>query len=307
MIAALAGGVGAARFLDGLARVIPPKDIFVIGNTGDDTEVYGLHVSPDLDTVTYTLAGLADPIRGWGLKGDTFHNLEARRRLGVENWFQIGDRDLATHIFRTELLRLGLKLSAVTSAVRRKLGVRSFITPMSDDPIRTMVETRAGLLEFQDYFVRRRARDAVRAVHFHGSEKAKPAPGVLGAIRNADAVVFCPSNPIISIGPILEVHGIRQALLRRRGPTVAISPIVGGRALKGPAAKMMRELKLSASALGVARLYQGIVNVFVLDNEDQAMASKIESLGMKTVVTDTIMSSLSKKKALARAVMKALD
>jgi len=307
MIAALAGGVGAARFLDGLARVIPPKDIFVIGNTGDDTEVYGLHVSPDLDTVTYTLAGLADPIRGWGLKGDTFYNLEARRRLGVESWFQIGDRDLATHIFRTELLRLGLKLSAVTFAVRRKLGVRSFITPMSDDPVRTMVETRAGLLEFQDYFVRRRARDAVRAVHFHGSEKAKPAPGVLGAIRNADAVVFCPSNPIISIGPILEVHGIRQALLRRRGPTVAISPIVGGRALKGPAAKMMRGLKLSASALGVARLYQGIVNVFVLDNEDQVMASKIESLGMKAVVTDTIMSSLSKKKALARAVMKALD
>ena len=307
MIAALAGGVGAARFLDGLARVIPPKNIFVIGNTGDDTEVYGLHVSPDLDTVTYTLAGLADPIRGWGLKGDTFYNLEARRRLGVESWFQIGDRDLATHIFRTELLRLGLKLSAVTFAVGRKLGVRSFITPMSDDPVRTMVETRAGLLEFQDYFVRRRARDAVRAVHFHGSEKAKPAPGVLGAIRNADAVVFCPSNPIISIGPILEVHGIRQALLRRRGPTVAISPIVGGRALKGPAAKMMRGLKLSASALGVARLYQGIVNVFVLDNEDQAMASKIESLGMKAVVTDTIMSSLSKKKALARAVMKALD
>jgi LPPG:FO 2-phospho-L-lactate transferase len=306
MIAALAGGVGAARFLDGLVRVIPPKEVFVIGNTGDDAEIHGLHISPDLDTVVYTLAGLANPVHGWGLRGDTFHNLAALGTLGAETWFQLGDRDLATHIFRTERLRAGAKLSDVTREISAALGVTSTIVPMSDDPVRTMVDTAAGLLEFQNYFVRRRARDAVREVRFRGSEKAKPAAGVLDAIEQADAVVFCPSNPIISIGPILAVPGIRKALEHRRGPTVAISPIIGGRALKGPAAKMMRSLKMSASALGVARFYRGLVNVFVLDKEDETQAAKVESLGMRAIVTDTIMSGLSKKKALARAVMKAL-
>ena len=307
MIAALAGGVGAARFLDGLARVIPPKDIFVIGNTGDDAEIHGLHISPDLDTVTYTLAGLADPARGWGLRGDTFHNLEALRGLGAETWFQLGDRDLATHLFRTERMRAGAKLSDVTREITAAVEVKSTIVPMSDDPVRTMVQTKNGLLEFQEYFVRRRAKDAVRGILFYGSEQAKPAPGVLEAIVRANAVIFCPSNPLISIGPILSLPGVRAALETRSGPSAAISPIVGGRALKGPAAKMMRELKLSASALGVARLYQGIVNVFIVDKEDEAVAAKIESLGMKVVVTDTIMSGVSKKKALARAVMKALE
>ena len=306
MIVALAGGVGAARFLDGLARVIPPKDIFVIGNTGDDAEIHGLHVSPDLDTVTYTLAGLADPGRGWGLRGDTFRNLEALGRLGGETWFQLGDRDLATHIFRTERLRAGATLSEVTREIRAALGVKSEIVPMSDDPVRTMVQTKTRLLEFQDYFVRRRARDSVRGVFFYGSEQANPAPGILEAILRADAILFCPSNPLISIGPILSVRGVREALERRRGPIAAISPIVGGRALKGPAAKMMRSLKMSASAVGVARLYQGIADIFVLDKQDQAAAPKIEALGMKAVVADTIMSSLSKKTALARAVMRSL-
>ena len=306
MIVALAGGVGAARFLDGLVRVVPPKEVFVIGNTGDDAEIHGLHVSPDLDTVVYTLAGLANPVHGWGLRGDTFHNLEALGRLGAETWFQLGDRDLATHIFRTERLRDGAKLSDITREISAALGVTSAISPMSDDAVRTMVETTAGVLEFQEYFVRRRARDAVREVRFHGAEKAKPAAGVLDAIVQADAVIFCPSNPIISIGPILAVPGIRKALERRRGPTVAISPIVGGRALKGPAAKMMRGLKMSASALGVARFYTGLVNVFVLDKEDETQAAKVESLGMRAIVTDTIMGNLSKKKALARAVIKGL-
>ena len=307
MIAALAGGVGAARFLDGLARVIPPKNIFVIGNTGDDAEIHGLHISPDLDTVTYTLAGLADPVRGWGLRGDTFHNLEALRGFGAETWFQLGDRDLATHLFRTERMRAGAKLSDVTREITAAVEVKSTIVPMSDDPVRTMVQTKNGLLEFQEYFVRRRAKDAVRGILFYGSEQAKPAPGVLEAIVRANAVIFCPSNPLISIGPILSLPGVRAALETRSGPSAAISPIVGGRALKGPAAKMMRGLKLSASALGVARLYQGIVNVFIVDKEDEAVAAKIESLGMKVVVTDTIMSGVSKKKALARAVMKALE
>jgi LPPG:FO 2-phospho-L-lactate transferase len=306
MIVALAGGVGAARFLDGLVRVIPPKEVFVIGNTGDDAEIHGLHISPDLDTVVYTLAGLANPVHGWGLRGDTFQNLAALGRLGAETWFQLGDRDLATHIFRTERLRAGAKLSDVTREISAALEVKSAIVPMSDDPVRTMVKTGAGLLEFQDYFVRRRARDAVREVRFHGAEKSKPAAGVLDAIARADAVVFCPSNPIISIGPILAVPGIRKALEHRRGPTLAISPIVGGRALKGPAAKMMRGLKMSASALGVARFYRGLVNVFILDKEDQTQAAKVESLGMRAIVTDTIMSGVSKKKALARVVLKAI-
>jgi LPPG:FO 2-phospho-L-lactate transferase len=304
MIVALAGGVGAARFLDGLVRVVPPNDVFVIGNTGDDAEIHGLHISPDLDTVMYTLAGLANPVHGWGLRGDTFHNLEALRRLGADTWFQLGDRDLATHIFRTERLRAGAKLSEVTRELTAALGVKSAIVPMSDHPVRTMVETKAGLLDFQDYFVRRRTRDAVRGVRFHGAEKSKPAAGVLNAIMRADAVIFCPSNPIISIGPILAVPGIRQALERRKGPTVAISPIVGGRALKGPAAGMMRGLKMSVSALGVAQFYKGIVNVFVLDKVDETQAAKIESLGMRAIATDTIMTGLSKKKALASAVMR---
>jgi len=307
MIVALAGGVGAARFLDGLVRVIPPKELFIIGNTGDDAEIHGLHISPDLDTVIYTLARLGDPVRGWGLRGDTFHNLAALRRLGAEAWFQLGDRDLATHIFRTERLRAGVKLSQVTGEIRAALGVKSTVVPMSDDPVRTMVKTRAGLLEFQHYFVRRRARDAVLGVRFRGSERAKPAADVLSRILLADAVVFCPSNPLISIGPILAVPGIREALGRRRGPTVAISPIVGGRALKGPSAKMMRGLKMSASAVGVASLYKGLVNVFILDKEDKSAAAKIESLGMRAIVTDTIMNGLSKKRALARVVMKAVS
>jgi LPPG:FO 2-phospho-L-lactate transferase len=304
MIVALAGGVGAARFLDGLVRVIPPNDVFVLGNTGDDAEIHGLNISPDLDTVMYTLAGLANPVHGWGLRGDTFHNLEALRRLGADAWFQLGDRDLATHIFRTERLRAGAKLSEVTRELTAALGVKSAIVPMSDHPVRTMVETKAGLLDFQDYFVRRRTRDAVRGVRFRGAEKSRPAAGVLNAIAQADAVIFCPSNPIISIGPILAVPGIRQALERRKGPTVAISPIVGGRALKGPAAGMMRSLKMSVSALGVAQFYRGIVNAFVLDKVDEAQAAKIEALGMRAIVTDTIMTGLSKKKSLARAVMK---
>ncbi len=304
MIVALAGGVGAARFLDGLVRVVPPNDVFVIGNTGDDAEIHGLHISPDLDTVMYTLAGLANPVHGWGLRGDTFHNLEALRRLGADTWFQLGDRDLATHIFRTERLRAGAKLSEVTRELTAALGAKSSIVPMSDHPVRTMVDTKAGLLDFQDYFVRRRTRDAVRGVRFHGAEKSKPAAGVLNAIMHADAVIFCPSNPIISIGPILAVPGIRQALERRKGPTVAISPIVGGRALKGPAAGMMRGLKMSVSALGVAQFYKGIVNVFVLDKVDETQAAKIESLGMRAIVTDTIMTGLSKKKSLARVVMR---
>jgi LPPG:FO 2-phospho-L-lactate transferase len=266
----------------------------------------GLHISPDLDTVVYMLAGLADPVHGWGVKGDTFQCLEALGKLGEETWFQLGDRDLATHICRSTRLRAGGRLSAVTAAIASSLGVRSVVTPMSDDPVRTIVRTPGGPLEFQIYFVRRRAQDTVLGVDFLGAEAARPAPGVLAAIRSASAIVFCPSNPIISIGPILAVPGIRQALRRRKCPAVAISPIIAGRALKGPAADMMEGMGMEVSARGVAELYRGLVDIFVLDREDKALAPAIEKLGMRAMVTNTIMTSTAQRKALARTVLKAV-
>jgi LPPG:FO 2-phospho-L-lactate transferase len=306
MILTLAGGVGAARFLDGLTRVVPPGEVYVIGNTGDDTEIYGLHISPDLDTVVYTLAGLANPVEGWGIHNDTFESLAALGRLGEEVWFQLGDRDLATHIFRTNHLRSGARLSAVTAQMAKKLGVRSSVVPMSDDPVRTIVQTSRGKLAFQTYFVRRRAKDRVLGVTFEGAPESRPAPGVLKAIRGADGIVFCPSNPLISVGPILAVPGIRKAIAGRKCPSAAISPIVGGRAIKGPAAQMMKTMGMEVSALGVARIYQGLVDVLVIDKVDASLAPAIEKLGVRTVVTNTIMTGTREKKALARTVVKAL-
>jgi LPPG:FO 2-phospho-L-lactate transferase len=306
MILTLAGGVGAARFLDGLTRVVPPGEVYVIGNTGDDTEIYGLHISPDLDTVVYTLAGLANPVEGWGIHNDTFESLAALGRLGEEVWFQLGDRDLATHVFRTNHLRSGARLSAVTAQMAKKLGVRSSVVPMSDDPVRTIVQTSRGKLAFQTYFVRRRAKDRVLGVTFEGAPESRPAPGVLKAIRGADGIVFCPSNPLISVGPILAVPGIRKAIAGRKCPSAAISPIVGGRAIKGPAAQMMKTMGMEVSALGVARIYQGLVDVLVIDKVDASLAPAIEKLGVRTVVTNTIMTGTREKKALARTVVKAL-
>jgi len=303
---ALAGGVGAARFLAGLVRVIAPQKLLVIGNTGDDATIHGLEISPDLDTVIYTLAGLADPVRGWGLKGDTFYCLQALGRLGAQTWFQLGDRDLATHVYRTERLRQGAALSEVTGEIAAALGVRARVVPMSDQPVRTRVETRRGWLDFQTYFVRRRARGAALGVRLAGVEEAHPAPGVLEAINEACGVVVCPSNPIISIGPILAVPGIREALRNTRASVAAVTPIVGGRALKGPAARMMKSMGLRPSALQVAELYRDFLDVFVLDRVDQRLAPKIEALGMRVVVANTIMTGLAEKKALARVVVQAL-
>ena len=307
MILALAGGVGAARFLDGLTRVLPPEEVYVIGNTADDTEIYGLSISPDLDTVMYTLAGLANPVHGWGIQNDSFECLAALGRLGEKTWFQLGDRDLATHIFRTGRLREGVPLSAVTAELAKSLGVRCTLAPMSDDPVRTIVRTPTGKLAFQTYFVRRRAQDEVLGVQFQGVKKARPTPGLLRAIGDASGIIFCPSNPIISVGPILAVPGIRKALERRKCPSAAISPIVGGTALKGPAAAMMKSLGMEASALGVAKIYRGLVDILVLDQADEALAPAIEKLGIKAVVTNTIMSGLTEKKKLARTVLKAME
>lgn len=306
-VVALAGGVGAARFLDGLARVLSPERLFIIGNTGDDAEIHGLHISPDLDTVMYTLAGLSHPERGWGLRGDTFRCLEALTTLGAETWFQLGDRDLATHLHRTERLRQGVPLSAVTSEIAAALGVRSALVPMSDERVRTRVCTSSGELEFQTYFVKRRARDTVAGVRFEGADNATPAPGVLEAIADAEAIVVCPSNPFISVGPILAIPGIREALHQKRERIAAISPIVGGRALKGPAAHMMKSMKMRSAAAAVAQLYADFAGIFVLDNVDCKQAEEVESLGIRPVVTNTIMSGVRERKALARAVTEALE
>ena len=307
LIVALAGGVGAARFLDGLARIVDPSRLWIIGNTADDTEQHGLHISPDLDTVAYTLAGLANPQHGWGLVGDTFHCLQALRGLGAEAWFQLGDRDIATHLYRSARLREGASLTTVTAELTAAWGLNSTLVPMTDARVRTLVEIRSGTIDFQTYFVRRRARDRVLKVTFDGASAAQPAAGVTREIRQAAGIILCPSNPIISIGPILAVPGIRQALRGTRAKVVAISPIVGGRALKGPAARMMKSLGMRVSALGVAELYRDFVDIFVLDRLDAGQAVKVEALGMRAVVTDTIMTGVARKRALARVVMKELE
>ncbi len=303
-VVALAGGVGAARFLDGLTRVVAPERVFIIGNTADDAEIHGLHISPDLDTVTYTLAGLANPQHGWGIRGDSFRCLEALGRLGADTWFQLGDLDLATHLYRTQRLKQGASLSEVTAEITSALKIRSTLVPMSNQRVRTRICTPTGELEFQTYFVKRRARDRVTAMRFEGASEASPAPGLLAAIENAEAIILCPSNPFISIGPILAIPGIRAALQQRRDKVAAISPIVGGRALKGPAAKMMKSMQLRSSAAEVAKLYADFTGVFVLDEVDRKQASQVEALGMRPVVTGTIMRGLRERKALAGVVVR---
>lgn len=304
MIVTLAGGVGAARFLEGLSAVA--ESITVIGNTGDDLEWQGLHISPDLDTVAYTLAGVASSSKGWGVEGDTFECLQWMGRYTTETWFRLGDRDLATHLFRTSLLREGKTLSEASEKLCQSLGVRARLLPMTNGRLRTKVETDEGALDFQVYFVARRTEPEVRAIVFDGAEACSPAPGVLEAIAGTAGVILCPSNPLISIGPILAVPGIRRALQQTSAPVAAISPIVGGRALKGPADRMMRAMNLTPSARQVAAMYRDFVKVFVIDHADREEAAAIEALGMKVVVTDTVMKDKATKTALARATLEAM-
>jgi len=304
MIAVLAGGVGAARFLAGLVRVVEPEELCVIVNTGDDTVMHGLHVSPDLDTVTYTLAGLANPTTGWGLDGDTFVTMAALERLGARAWFRLGDRDLATHLLRTGALARGERLSEVTGSLCSALRIRVKVLPMSDDPVRTVIELADGpRVEFQDYFVRLRHEVAIRAVHFEGIEEARPAPGVLEALGAASIVVLAPSNPIVSIGPILALSGVGEVLASRRDSVVAISPIVAGAALKGPAARMLAELGHEQSALGVARLWSGVAGSLLVDEADESLVEAIRAEGLRCVATDTIMRDALAAAELARAAL----
>ena len=300
--------MGAAKFLRGLVRRIDPARLTVVVNTGDDEEFYGLHVSPDIDTVTYTLARVVNRAQGWGLEGESFNALAALERFYDKPWFGLGDRDLATHLYRTERLRQGASLTRITAEIARAFGIKSRILPMSDDPVRTFVKLRGRrAVPFQEYFVRGRARGSVERIELRGIAEARPTPAVLAAIRKSDTVILAPSNPFVSLGPILQLRGLRNALRRVKSRVAAISPIVGGKTIKGPADKMLRGLGLEVSPLGVARLYRDIVGVFVLDNSDQRYIEPIERLGMRAIATDTIMTTHARASALAKVVLQAMQ
>ena len=304
MITALAGGVGGARMAEGLARALPPGDLTVIVNTADDMEHLGLHMSPDLDTVLYTLGGIANPTTGWGIAGDTTATLDQLRRLGHDAWFWVGDRDFATHIRRAEQLAAGRTLTDITGEMARALSVTSAILPMTDDPVRTIVSTPDGDLAFQEYFVRRRQEPTVTSVRFEGAEAARLPEGVHEAIATADLVVICPSNPIVSIGPILAVPGMREALLAAPAPILAVSPIIGGKALKGPADRMLTSLGQESSALGVARIYAGLIDGFVIDDRDADLAPTITAeTGIDTATLQTIMGDRADRERFGREVL----
>lgn len=305
MILTLAGGVGAARFLEGVVQVVPPEQIVAVVNTGDDFVLHGLHISPDLDIVTCTLAGLIDQAQGWGIVGDTDACMEWLGKLGAPTWFKLGDRDLALHIQRTALLRAGHTLSAVADRFRHALGVAVRIMPMSDDPVPTHIVTAAGEFHFEEYLVQRRAQDTVLGVRFVGVELARPAPGLLDAILSAEAILIAPSNPIVSVGPILALPGVREALRATAAPIVTVSPIVGGAPIKGPAAPLMQAAGHAVSALGVAHIYADLLDAMVIDAVDATLGPPIEALGIRVAVTDTIMRGPAEKANLARVALRA--
>jgi LPPG:FO 2-phospho-L-lactate transferase len=301
-VTVLSGGVGGARFLRGVVAVVEPEAVCVVGNVADDLEILGLHVSPDLDSVLYALAGLADDERGWGRAGETWNALETVGELGGESWFGLGDRDLGLHLVRTELLRAGLPLSAVTARIASALGLRLGLLPATDGPLRTFVETPAGTFPFQTWFVGRGHRDEVDAVHYAGAPEALAAPGVVEAIEAADVIVLTPSNPYVSIGPILAVEEIRTALEARRVPCVAVSPLIGGRAVKGPADRMLARMAGGTAPAHVASCYEGLIDALVFDEAD---APAELPAGVRAVVTHTLMSDGESRRRLAREVLEA--
>jgi LPPG:FO 2-phospho-L-lactate transferase len=301
-IIALAGGVGGAKLADGLQRVVG-AELTVVVNTGDDFQLYNLNISPDLDTVMYTLAGIANPVSGWGIAGDTFNNLEMISHYGGEDWFHLGDRDLATHLLRSEMLHGGSTLTQVTQNLAAALGVRARILPMCDEPVMTIVNTTAGELGFQEYFVHRRWQPVLKSYRFHGIDKARVTPEITAAFQTAQAIVLCPSNPFVSIDPIVNVRGMRELLQKARVPKIAVSPLIGGAAVKGPTAKMFTELGMETSAYQVARLYRSVIDRFVLDRADEALARGIKDLGLRVWVTNTLMNDIADRERLAREIV----
>lgn len=304
-VLALSGGVGGAKLVLGLSRILKPKQLVICANTADDFTHLGLRVCPDLDTIMYTLAGINNQQQGWGIAGESWQFMQSLRRLGGADWFNLGDQDLATHVLRTDGLARGLSLTRVTSNLCHRLNVGQCLLPMSDQSVATVLDTDEGTLSFQDYFVRRRCQPAVQAYRFAGVESARPQPELLSLLGGSDlaGVVICPSNPFVSVEPILALPGMRLALQQCKAPVIAVSPIVGGKALKGPAAKMMRELRQPASALQVARFYRGLVDGMVVDTIDGGEAAAIKSMGMACLVTPTVMRSLQDKSSLAERLL----
>lgn len=298
----LAGGVGAAKFLRGLCKIVSPHNLLIIGNTGDDLELYGLHISPDLDIVMYTLAGVVDETKGWGINGDTFHFIDSLNSLGFETWFRIGDRDLATHVIRTQLLAEGATLAEVTAQLCGKFGVKAKLTPMTNEKVRTKIVSGDRIINFQEYFVKNETKDEVKDVFFQGADNAEPAPGIIEALTQAERIIICPSNPILSIGPILAIPRIREAIIKRKAETIAISPIIAGKALKGPADKVLASMGYEASSRGVAEYYKGFINRLVIDRADSAMKPELEKLGFEVTIADTVMKRIEDSVSLAKAV-----
>lgn len=302
-VVALAGGVGGAKLAYGLYQLVPPENLTIIVNTGDDFEHIGLHISPDLDTVMYTLAGLANPATGWGVRDESWNMMAALARYGGPIWFQLGDRDLATHLLRSQWLREGYPYNWVTAELCRRLGVRCTILPMSEQPVRTMLLTDQGELAFQDYFVHRRCQPVVKEIRFAGADTAQPSREVSNTLRNADLIIFCPSNPLVSLDPILALPSLRRIIAASRAPRLGVSPIVGGTALKGPAAKMMQELGMDVSPSGVARHLQEVLTGLVIDQVDASQCEAVAALGIHTLVTNTVMQNDGERIQLAQEVL----
>jgi LPPG:FO 2-phospho-L-lactate transferase len=303
-VTVLSGGVGGARFLRGIMAVVDPGDVAIVGNVADDLEILGLHVSPDLDSILYALAGVADEERGWGRAGETWQALETVGELGGENWFRLGDRDIGLHLVRTQLLREGFSLSEATSRLVAAFGLGCSLLPATNDPLRTFLETPAGTFPFQTWFVERGHRDEVIAVHYAGAPDARPAPGVVAAIERADVIVVAPSNPYVSIGPILAVDGVRAALEARRAPCVAVSPLIDGRAVKGPADRMLARIAGGTSPADVAGCYPGLIDALVIDEADEVPLVELPP-GVRCVVTKTLMSDAAATRRLAQDVLDA--
>jgi LPPG:FO 2-phospho-L-lactate transferase len=304
---AFAGGVGGAKLAEGLARAVGAEQLTVIVNTADDFTLYGLHISPDLDTVMYALAGIANPETGWGIKDDTWRNFDMLARYGAEPWFHVGDCDLATHLLRTQMINNGATLSQATHELAERLKIETTLLPMSDDPVHTLVDSDKGALPFQEYFVKYQWQPVVRGLLYEGSADAEPSPTMLRRIETANTIVICPSNPYLSIDPILSLRGVRDVLLNATAPIIAVSPIIAGEALKGPAAKLMKELGVEPSAVEVARHYAEFLNGFVLDAQDAALRPQIEAMGMGVLVTDTIMKTSDDRARLACEVVSFAD
>lgn len=308
MITALGGGVGAAKFLMGLAECCSPKNLNVIVNTGDDIDIYGLRVSPDIDTIIYRLSENIDEKKGWGLSDDTFNFLQSISELGVDAWFNIGDKDLATHLIKNSLRQKGLYNSEITKIIAEKFGVTDVnLIPMSDDKVETWIDTEIGIMHFQEYYIKNRMTPEVKGVEIRGKKLAKPAPGAIAAIENAKIIMVCPSNPIISIGPILQIYGIRDAIINSNAIKVAISPLIGGKPLKGPTDKLMKGLGMEVSSTQVSKIYSDFLDIMVIDNSDKDEVEQIESLGITALVTDTLIPDKKRSKELSKTILEFIE